>query len=156
MTAYCAPEDLLVGDMPTNPTRAQQFIDAAADEIAVALSPVYVWPPDEPLDAQTNLVLKRLNVLLATGRYVMAQAVGSEDTSVNAYGSYLLKEAHELLEGVMNQAILLPGVTKATAYATTAGNGPRVINEDSVSAMKAFYDFTNPWHLVGYQWGPNQ
>ena len=153
MTSYCEPGDLLTGDMPVQSARAQQFIEAAADEIAIRLGVIYVWPPAEPLDPVTATTLKRLNMLLATGRLVMAQAAPGEGNIVHQYGNYLIKEGQEMLSAVANQEMNLPGVAFISTRAT--GNSPRIINADTRSGVDAFYAYANPLVWVPRQWGAN-
>lgn len=152
--AFCAPADLITGDMPVSEPRAQAAIDMAYDEIAVALAPVYSWPLS-PLGDHALTILKRINQLIATGRLVMAQAVPSEDNSTQAYGTYMLREGQELLRQVAMQEVLLPGVTPSVATAG-AGNGPAIINLDGASAMEHFYEWANPLIPVAGQWGAHQ
>lgn len=145
--AYCAVPDLLVGDLPISIQSGEQFINAASDEIDMKLAGEFTWP-HSPLSVQAQLILKRMNVLIGTGRLIMAQAVGSEDTGTHAYGTYLLREGQMLLAAVIGGDVVLDDVPKHPT--TTTGNAPSIVYEDSQSAVDVFYGFamrgeTNTW-----------
>lgn len=129
--------------MPVNAARADTFIQAATDEIDATLGVQFTLPIDfgaAGVDPSVELILKRLAVLLATGRLIMAQAVGAEDTTTHAYGTYLLREGRALLQAIDEGTTVLIGVSRRPEYATS-GNGPSIVQEDSESAMDAFYGF---------------
>lgn len=148
--AYCEPADLLVGDMPVSEPRAQAFIAAAAEEMDMRLGTVYTVPFQGLLPA-AEIALKRVNVLIATGRLVMAQSVATEDYSPNAYGTYLMREGRDLLEGMVNATVLLPGAEPLPGAGSF--RGPTVINEDTVSAVDAFYGFAMRGESTEYRPG---
>ncbi len=136
---YCERGDLLIGDLPLPANMAEGFIQAAVDEIDSVLGVNYILPIDTALaDPTADLTLKRIAVLLASGRLIMAQATGSEDEGVHAYGMYLLREGKDLLCKVESGALPLIGVTKREEYADT-GNTPYIKQEDSVSPIDAYY-----------------
>lgn len=138
---YCAEADLLVGDMPVNPASAAGFIQAATDEIDSALGVNYALPIDlTAADATVELYLKRVAALLATGRLILAQSVGSEDQSTHAYGRYLLEEGKMLLREISTGDMVLYGVPRRDEF-LTAGNGPSIQQEDQFSPIDAFYSY---------------
>lgn len=136
---YCKSGDLLVGDLGgTDPLR-QQFVDLAADEMDAMIGFVYVLPLDlESLQAHVQLILKNLASKLASGRLLMAQAVGAEETSVHAYGKSLVDEAMRDLYAIRNGQIDLGAIKVST---TGTNNAPVIIEGDLVSAVDAFYDW---------------
>lgn len=136
---YCSAPDLLIGDLPITGDSAELFIQAAAEEIDMQLASEFLWPPTIPLVPQTELILKRINVLIGTGRLVMAQAVGAEELSTHAYGTYLLREGQSLLAQVMCGELVLEGIDKNPLH--TTGNAPSITNEDSIAGVDAFYGF---------------
>lgn len=135
---YCEVADLLLGDIPT-PSNVDSFISAAGDEIDMRLGVNYILPVPSDAPAVTRLTLKRIAILLASGRLMMAYTSHSEDTAANAYGVYLLREGHDLLNLVMSGEIVLPGLDKLPEY--TDGNAPGLVQEDSDSPLDVFYGF---------------
>lgn len=145
---YCERDDLLTGDMPL-PLSAEGFIQAATDEIDSVLGVSYVIPLDmTTADPTASLTLKRIAALLASGRLILAQATGTEDDGVHAYGMYLLREGKELLARVNSGEFPLIGVPPRVVEVT--GNTPRIIHEDSISAVDAFYAMASRGQLVAF------
>jgi hypothetical protein len=138
--SYCTPDDLLFGDMSVSSSNAVRWISAAEDEINQRLGVMYVLPPAPPAEELTLLLLKRLAVLTATGRGMMAQPAAGEDNGVNAYGRYLLEDAEKLFYALLSGETILPGVDKQSEL-IASGNAPSVVTEDSVAAVDAFYGF---------------
>lgn len=154
---YCEHEDLLLGDLPITADDAEKFILAAGDEIDAVIGMRYLLPVSNVPGSAAWNVLKRLCVLIATGRLVMANSVASEDNSPNAYGMYLLEEARSLLGDIKRGELDLVGVpllppTGNTVVSDT-GNAPMVIYQDSVSAVDAFYDMA--MNNARLAWRPN-
>lgn len=138
--AYCQPDDLLFGDMKVSDQNMVRWITAAEDEINQRLGVIYILPPGAGADETANLILKRLAVLTATGRGMMAQPAAGEDNGVNAYGRYLLDDAEKIFCDLIDGTLDLIGVDKRPELAS-AGNAPSVIWEDSVAPVDAFYGF---------------
>jgi phage gp36-like protein len=138
--AYCAIEDLLLGDVPVSKSVDQQkYVNDAADEIDMLIGHRYVTPVDlSALQRPGKLLLKRVNVLLATGRLIIAVAAGAEGGRLNQYGSSLVKEALAWLEQIANGGILLEGATLTDSTNTTSG--PSIKNKDTASGVDAFYE----------------
>lgn len=140
---YCAEADLLLGEIPLPEyLSATQYINNTAEEIDVALSGLYSTPIeviDIPQNKPTTLFLKQVNAKLATGRLIMAAAMGHQETDVNAYGKYLIDEAVAALYRVCEKEFVLPGAEQNVAAASDTG-GVRIKNLDSVSQVEGFYD----------------
>lgn len=149
--SYCSVQDLLVGDMPINTTRAEQFVQDASDEVDMKLGTLYEWPPTGSLGPQATLILKRLNVLIGTGRLVMAQAIGAEDQATQSYGTYLLREGQLLLDQILSGDLVLLDVPKHLI--TSSGNAPSVVFEDSFPGVDTFYGFAMRGEDVVYRPG---
>lgn len=139
MAAYCDATDLLLGDIPL-PQSTPAFINAAGDEIDIRLGVNYQLPIANDAE-RALLILKRISILIASGRLMMAASAHAEDQQVNAYGTYLLKQGHELLDAVAAGEITLPEVPKLEEY--TEGNAPSILNEDDFPAIDLFYGFTS-------------
>ena len=88
--AYCGVEDMRTGDiaMPSNTSR-EQYVSAAAEEIDAALGHIYETPfviEETPVNRPTILFLKKLNWLLASGRFVLdVAAAGEHDQSARPW-----------------------------------------------------------------------
>lgn len=147
--AYCVKADLLVGDMPVSDAAATQFINIATDEIDSRLGVRYVMPLTGGADPHATLAVKRVCILLATGRLLMAHAVGGEDQQVNAYGLYLLREADSLLRGLELGEPPLVGVDVRPGLEST-GTGPVVLQQDLVSPIDSFYGYATTGVITPY------
>ena len=138
--AYSGEDDLLIGDLALSPVLDKgKFIDEAAEEIDAKLGFVYKLPLTG-LAVHEALLLKGINNKLASGRLIMAVAVGGEDTAVHAYALRLVTEATQELLAIANGAVDL---TAERADPTTEeGRGattPSVTNLDGESGVEAFY-----------------
>lgn len=152
--AYCEVTDLLTGTIPTptalNPTK---FVSDAADEIDSKIGMIYATPvvitdtvagQPNPVVRPVRLLLKRLNVHLASGRLIMAAAANMEDTQLHAYGWSLVKEATDTLTAIAAGELNLVGVEPAEG-ATASVTTPLISNLDAESNVEAFYDrIANP------------
>jgi hypothetical protein len=137
MSMYCKENELLTGDMAGVEGLRQRFVDLAADEMNSFIGFAYLLPlPVDSLPEYQRLILKNINIKLATGRLIMAQAVGSEDTSTHAYGQSLVDEAMRDLWAIRNGQTNLDAPT-AEANGTNAA--PVIIEGDRVSAVDAYY-----------------
>jgi hypothetical protein len=151
--SYCEPGDLLFGDMTISAGNQVKWISAAEDEINQRLGVIYQLPPATPATGSAALVLKRLAVLVATGRGMMAQPAAGEDNGVNAYGRYLLDDAEKIFCALIDGTLDLPGIDKLPELGSS-GNAPSVIWEDSVAPVDAFYGFAvrgeSPLYVPGF------
>jgi hypothetical protein len=141
MVTYCEPQDLLKGDIPYPPRYGDgtEMVQMAADEIDAYIGHLYTTPivltvpPSENRPAQ--LLLKHINIYLASGRIIMDMAAGGEDTDLHAYGLSLVKRAYYMLDEIVKGNISLVGAEKLEGVST----GPRIANEDPYSLVEAFY-----------------
>lgn len=144
MSAYCMVTDLLTGNIPTPAAvDPQKFVQDAADEIDSQIGFVYRTPVDiadsSPVVRPVRLLLKRLNVFLATGRLILAVDGGGEDKQLHAYGLKLIEDALMSLSMIANGQINLEGAPKLPGQEKTV-MGPLVSNADSESSVEAFYN----------------
>lgn len=149
MAAYCLVTDLLTGNIPVPANlEPQKYVDDAADEIDSKIGFVYTTPIDVTSGSEVprpaRLLLKRINVHLATGRLLLAAAAGQEESQLHAYGWSLIKEANGALDQIASGAIpitgadLLPGNEEVVTAVI-------VNNLDPESSVEAFYNrIANP------------
>ncbi len=125
----------------------QRYVNDAADEIDSMIGTIYVLPVAfGSLKPQSQLILKRINNWLATGQIVITQAIGAEDTALQAYGASMLKDARALLEQIASGSFLLQGATRVDGDAGTTG--PEIVNRDKVSANDIFEYRVMQWHPI--------
>lgn len=155
MAAYCATSDLLTGSIPTpSYLDPDKFVQDAADEIDSHLGFVYGTPfdvsdnPGNELVRPARLLLKRLNVWLASGRLLLAAASSGEDDNLHAYAKSLVDGALATLEKINTGEILLEGA-KTLVDQTVAPRGPMWSNPDLESAVDAFYSQLVPVNVNG-------
>lgn len=141
---YCTRDDLVVGTdipLPSN-TIADKYVADAANEIDSKIGTRYATPvvvsSTDPLTRPTFLTLQRLNVWIASGRLIMAQAGSSEMEKLHQYGLYLVTEAYKVLENIANGGMILPGAT-TNDPADGGRSGPMISNLDAASNTEAFY-----------------
>jgi hypothetical protein len=152
--AYCAEADMRTGDLrvPSYTTKAQ-YIQNAAEEIDTALGHLYVTPfiiSNTPANRPTILFLKKVNWLLASGRFVLDVAAAGEQDNLHAYGKRMLDEAMKMLEDAALKKVTLPGTTPlAVPQGQEDYTGPHISNEDSESLVEAFYRRQRPYADVG-------
>jgi hypothetical protein len=96
---YCDTDDLLVGDVLLGPNQnLSVWVDSAAEEMDSKLGfryqvPIAPKPPATILAKHELLLLKDINKKLASGRFLLAQAQGSEEGQEHAYGRALVNDA---------------------------------------------------------------
>lgn len=151
MAAYCVDTDLLLGAIPTPAGVSKtQFVQDAADEIDSYIGQLYLTPvnlEDPELSRPVKLLLKRLNVHLATGRLILAVTSNDEDDRLHAYGRNLIREALELLKAIAAGTFLLEGVP-AAEHLTPKATTVLIHNEDAESSVEAFYNrVANPGYF---------
>jgi len=138
--AYCNETDLLLGDITLPTGSAASFVTRAADEMDAEIGEAYEIPlPTSGLPAHVVLRLKQCNVLIASGRLVLAQAIGGEENDTHAYGMSLLREGQGILKMICSGQIELVGATRRNVSVT--GTGPSIIQGDAASAVDAFYGY---------------
>jgi hypothetical protein len=160
--AYCEETDLLISSdiMLPSVLSKSKFIQFAADDMDAKLGYVYIVPiTTASLPAHQKSLLRSINAKLATGRLIMAAAVGGEDTAVHQYALYLIKEAEMDLMSIANGQVDLqaPAVDSSgnplppmddplsnDSFARTPGGW----NPDRTSAVTAFeksvFGFNDP------------
>lgn len=150
---YSREDDLLLGDIPLGARLDRnKFVQDAADEIDSIIGTVYVTPvpttansepsagpPEVTTARHSQLLLKRLNNFLATGRLILAIDAGGEDTTLHAYGLRLIEEVLVTLEMIRNGSIVLDGVDPIDEGDGALG-GPKIFNYDAASGVDAFYE----------------
>lgn len=153
--AYSKSDEMLTGDLELSGDR-EKFIKAATSEIDSVLGRVYLLPLSG-LAAHSTLWLNRISVLISTGRYILAQSIGGEDQSLNAYGERCLNEGQSMLMEILTGGVILSGATPVSTGGTT-GNGPSIIQGDATSGVDAFYEWMGTSVLdapvAGSYWRP--
>jgi len=150
--AYCALTDLRTGDLaPPSYQTKEQYIKLAAEEIEAALGHVYVTPfviASSNENRPTILILKKLNWLIASGRFILDVAAVGEQDNLNAYGKRMLDEAYAILKRLANLDPILVGAELIdNGDDGDSVTGPMIHNEDDTSLVGDFYkDFTT----IGY------
>jgi hypothetical protein len=155
MVAYCTKDDLLIGGIPLSGKYGDgtSFVQLAADEIDATIGHIYTTPvvfnmTEHPESRPSQLLLKKINTLLASGRIIMDQAAGSEDQSLHAYGYSMWKEAWTLLQDIIKGKITLIEAPKIARDASNPNTAVSISNEDGYSLVEAFYSGVPS--LVGY------
>lgn len=159
--AYCNTTDLLTGNIPTPAALdTQKIVNDAADEIDSQIGFVYKTPINvedvvwNPVVRPVRLLLKRLNVNLATGRLVLAADAAGEEDKLHAYGWSLIREVNAALKSIARGDITLEGaeLVDDTFVSPTA---PLIYNEDPESSVEAFYNrIANPSYSYAPRYGP--
>lgn len=149
MVAYCTKEDLLIGDIPLAGKYGDgtSFVQLAADEIDASIGAIYQTPVvfdlmAHPESRPSQLLLKKINRLLASGRIVMDMAAGGEDANLHAYGYSMWKEAWTLLQDIMNGKTTLVEAEKIPRDEANENTAVSIHNEDGYSLVEAFYSGT--------------
>lgn len=150
---YCSPDDLLTGDIPLAGKygNGTPFVQFAADEIDAQIGHIYVTPirlDDTPANRPARLLLKKINVLLASGRILLDMAAGGEDDSLHSYGRTMLREGLDLLKALSGGKIEIPGAELVEVDVELSTNGPRIANEDGYSMVEGFYSRFGAGHSV--------
>lgn len=130
-------EDLLIGDMELGSISASQYLDVAEREINSRLGQLYQLPIPTDLPEYQLDTLKTIQANIATGRLLLAQAVGSENEDLHAYGTSLVKQGYDELERI-GFAYELGG---SAVRVGTAGEDrrPSVSSADAASPVDTFY-----------------
>ncbi len=137
--AYAGTEDLLLGDISLGgAVDPLVWIDRAAEEIDSRLGTRYELPLPITLTPHAQLLLKRINAMLATGRMLMA-IDGGNDQDLHAYGQDLVQTALGELAMILNGAIDLGG---GVLVDDGQAQGPSIRNQDAYSATAAFEALT--------------
>lgn len=155
---YSEVGDMLLGDIPkSSDADAQKYVNDAADEIDSKLGLRYQTPivvDDSPAHRATELLLKRINNWLASGRYIMAKSASSSMTDINTYGLQLIKDATMALDAIVSGDVTLPGVTFLNED-DLGRSGPMISNLDAESNVESFYAWTQQDPL-SYPWSSSR
>lgn len=151
MTGYCKADDLLLGNIPRPPSQsqndAQKYVDQAAEEIDAALGFKYqtplVFDENNATQRPSRLLIKKINVHIATGRLLMAADAAGSDDQVHQYAKYILETGTQALQMIVNGDVELVGPQPINATGSSA-SGPRVFSGDTESNVEAFYDRVVP------------
>lgn len=170
---YSVEGDLLLGDVLLGPGFSKaKAVQDAADEMDAKLGYLYALPlrpitpegenplpapdPGEPdnrwksLPAHQVLLLKGINNRLASGRLILAMAVGQEGTTLHAYGYNLVQEALAELLFLANGTAILDAEKMVPVDPDEIGNkAPVAVNHDSESLLEGFESTVmrgKPWY----------
>ena len=158
--AYCSPTDLLTGDIPLAGKYGDgtAFVNFAADEIDGQIGHIYITPvvldestPEKAARVRpVKLLLKKINILLASGRIILDQAAGTEDQNLHAYGASMVAEAIALLSGISSGKVVLVDTPVLAEDASNPNTGPSIVQEDPYSLVEGFYTlYQEPLTLAG-------
>lgn len=134
--AYSVEADLLLGDLllPAGYDK-ERWVDLASDEMDSRLGFIYTIPLTETT-ATEDLLLRDINNKIASGRLILAQAIGGEDSSEHAYGRALLEDGLASLKAiVMGDVDLSAPRLDGSTYEADA---PETVNHDEESLMLGF------------------
>lgn len=156
---YSQVDDLLLGDITLGArANADKYVIDATEEINSCLGYRYELPlpwGDEvptpnpaPIPNYSKLLLKRCANLIASGRMIMALAVGGEDLSTHAYGNSLLTEGHLMMESLCNGNTDIPNAVIIDVVVSGIDRGPSIQQQDATSGVDAFYTFVGPSTFV--------
>lgn len=151
---YATSADLLTGNIPTPAyLDKDKFVADAADEIDSKIGFVYETPIDVSDTSEVvrpaKLLLKRINVFLATGRLLMAAASAGEDKNLHAYANKMVNDALAALDAIFSGEIYIEGAVEINPPDADHVKGPRWYNPDVESAVDAFYENLVPVNASG-------
>jgi hypothetical protein len=163
---YCADGDLLItSDLPLpQGVNRSSYVQMAADEIDMMISRYYKTPVVfntaelQEKFKPTLLLLKHVNIKLATGRIILAVDAAGENQQVHAYGASLVAEAMRLLEAIVNRDIILEGADGNSNEPSEIATARAIVYQlDATSGVEDFYamtqnDFSNlltPYGVTG-------
>lgn len=149
MAAYCDKTDLLTGDIPLAGKYGDgtSFCNFAADEIDGQIGHLYITPvvfdnstPEKTAyNRPASLLLKKINILLASGRIILDMAAGGEDVALHAYGASMVSEAIALLNQVSSGKIDLYGAPLLNAKDDDENTAVSIKQQDPYSLVEGFY-----------------
>lgn len=142
--AYCEVNDLLVRDngMMFSPTfDFVRFINSASEEMDGMLGEIYSLPLAsaaggwKTLPVYQQLLLKQINIKLASGRILLTLQASGDTRSLHAYGQRLLDEAMAMLMPLINGTVRLDTPARDAVALQTS---PVIQNHDSRSLVDIF------------------
>lgn len=161
--AYSETGDLLLGDMLLGGLDPQKYVDDAARDMDAKLGWLYKLPLREKdktpgpeswkqLPQHEVLTLRQINNKLASGKLILAMAVGQEGTAVHAYGLHLVQEGTAELLLLANGTIDLGAVkldgTAAGSPVDSGSRTPAMKVHDTESLLDGFENTVmrqKPW-----------
>lgn len=160
--AYCDKTDLLTGDIPLAGKYGdgQSFVNFAADEIDGQIGHIYISPIvfDESTPVKVaavrpaKLLLKKINILLASGRIILDMAAGGEDSDLHAYGRSMLREGIDLLKQITTGRIELTGAPLIVIVTPGENSAVSIHQDDPYSLVEGFYTrYSSGYALPGRQ-----
>lgn len=150
--AYCQPDDLLLGNIPAPDSASpEKYCVDGADEIDSRIGHIYQTRIDiadtSSIKRPARLLLKRINVWLATGRLLMATDAPGEENQIHAYALKLVNDASAALDMIANGSVILDGAVRLPGFSDSR-QGPVYANADPESNVEAFYNrIANPTYV---------
>lgn len=158
--AYSEVADLLIGDLVLGAgVDPQKYIDLAAEQIDAKIGWVYELPLHpaggvgtwQDLPEHEQLLLKGINNGLASGSLLIALDQGGEQTTVHAYGLWLIQQAQADLMYLANGEIQI-SAELFDVPDTVPNRVPGVINYDEESLLLGFENTVLRRDKTGWPW----
>lgn len=146
--AYCVADDLEIGDidLPRGVT-AESAIEKAAREMDIKLGRVYKLPLNVSPEAAADVaLLVKINSFLASGRVILRAASGGEDNNLHTYGYYLVRDADNALNAILEGKLALQFQEPAPGTLQDHPSGPEIFNADEEGFVNSFYKFKGTIH----------
>lgn len=118
-----------------------RFINSAAEEMDGMLGEIYSLPLAsaaggwKTLPIYQQLLLKQINIKLASGRILLTLQASGDTRSLHAYGQRLLDEALAMLMPLINGSVRLDTPSRDAVALQTS---PIILNHDSRSLVDIF------------------
>lgn len=121
--------------------------ETASNEVDSNIGVRYVTPITvSPMDPETRAAaywLQNVTALVAAARLMLSiSAPGSQDTA-NNYGQYLLRNAQQLMNDVINGKVDLPGAEELASNGSVI-QGATILNPDRYSQVDLYYENMMP------------
>ena len=164
--SYCETTDLLItADLPLPVgVNRQSYVDMASEEIDMMISRYYSTPvvfgttEDQEKYKATLLLLKHINIKLATGRLILAVDASGENSQVHAYGQSLVAQALALIDAIVERDVILEGAAGNSNEPSEIATARAVVYQlDDTSGVEDFYSLTrdnyssllSSWRVAG-------
>lgn len=158
--AYCEVTDLITGSLlwaPDDEDEPERFVNLAAEEMDSYLGFKYVVPVvgraslSGVLALHEELLLKNINIKIASGRLLLAKFAGAEEAHEHQYGLGLLREGKSDLMLLVSGEVDLLSAELATPNGLGGTNDetPGIHNEDSESLLLGWENTVmrgDPWY----------
>lgn len=138
--SWATEDDLLVGDLYIKTLDTGRYLNDAKDEMLTKLYQRFSSFPTFTVDTPIGRTLKMIQSRLASGRMILAQAMGSESEQVHAYGLHLVEWAYEEL-CKMGVDYEVPGATPIGSQGEN--RAPGVLVYDSDSPWEVYEDYVH-------------